>query len=292
MRLMRLCEVDIKMNMFLCIFFVVFFVFGYIKYLVIAFFVILLHEGAHVYMGNLLGYKINSIEIFPFGGVVRMEADIAINPQHEIMIAISGPILNLIMVFLGYYILNIFQLSNEKFLFFIYSNLSIGIFNLLPILPLDGGRIGRAYLAYFIGFKKSTKFVVILSKVISCVLFLYGCYAVKYNKFNIYILLLAIFLYIAAHKEYKMAAFIFIKEVTQKRQHLLCNGVLNTKYLIAVKNTPIKDVMNQFVPRKYHIVTVMDADCKIIGVLTENDVLNGLVKYGLNASLEKLLKSG
>ncbi|TCO79975.1 M50 family metallopeptidase [Marinisporobacter balticus] len=290
MRLMRLCGVDIKVNGLLGIIFFIFFIFGYVEDLLISFIVVLLHEGAHVFTAKLLGYNIDNIEIFPFGGVARIEETIATNPQHEIMIAVSGPILNLIIVFMSYYLMGIFLFSSEQFIFFVHVNLVIGIFNLFPIVPLDGGRIVRAYLAYFWGFKRGTKIVVILSKILSCLLFLWGCYGMQYNKLNIYFSCLAIFLYIAAHKEKKMAAFIFIKEITQKKQHLLENGVLSTRYLTAVKSTAIKDIMNQFIPRKYHIITVMDTRCNVIAVLTENEVLNGMVTYGLNASLEKLLK--
>ncbi|QZY56611.1 M50 family metallopeptidase [Crassaminicella profunda] len=289
MRLIKVYGVDVKVNVLLCIVFFIFFIFGYIENLIISFLVVLLHEGAHIFTAKLLGYRIEKVEIFPFGGVAAIEENLVMNPKHEILIAASGPVFNFIMVFIGYNIFNRFYLTVDGFVFFVHSNLIIGLFNLLPVIPLDGGRIVRAYLAYLIGFKQSTKTVVILSKVISIFLFIWGCYMIKFNKLNSYLLLLAIFLYIAAHKEQRVAAFIFMKEITQKKQHLLCNSVLSTKYLTAVKSASVKDVMNQFVPRKYHIITVMDTRCNVIGVLTENDVFNGMVKYGLHASLEKLL---
>ncbi|QXM05766.1 M50 family metallopeptidase [Crassaminicella indica] len=289
MRLMRVYGVDIKVNVLLCIIFFIFFIFGYIENLIISFLVVLLHEGAHVFVAKLFGYRIDKVEIFPFGGVAAIEENLVMYPKHEIIIAASGPIFNFIIVFISYNMLGSLYASFDGFVFFVYANLMIGLFNLLPVIPLDGGRMIRAYLAYLIGFKKATNIVVILSKGISCLLFLWGCYMIKFNKLNIYLPLLAIFLYTAAHKEQSIAAFIFIKEIAQKKQHLLCNGVLSTKYLTAVKSVSVKDVMNQFVPRKYHIITVVDTRCNVIGVLTENDIFNGMVQYGLNASLEKLL---
>lgn len=286
---MSIWGVDIKFNLLICIVFIVFFLFGYVENAVISFFVVLLHEGAHIMMAKILGYRIDSIEIFPFGGVARIEEAIAVNPQHEIMIAMIGPITNFITVFISYNLLNVLHISNELFAFFTYANLTIGIFNLLPIIPLDGGRVFRAYLAYLIGFKRATQIAVILAKIISVFLFLLGFYMMQYNQLNILVLFIAIFLYIAAHREHKMAVFIFMKEITQKNQHLLSEGVLKTKYLVAVKNTSAKDVMNQFLPRTYHIITVMDKGCKVIGVLTESELFDGVMEYGLNVSLEKLL---
>lgn len=291
MRIIRVCGVDIQINSFLCIVFIICFLFGYTENIVISFIVVLLHEGVHVFVARLLGYNIENIEVFPFGGVARIKENIAINPLHEILIAAAGPIFNLVVVFVIYNSMKILCIAHEGLSSFMYANLTIGLFNLVPIIPLDGGRIIRAYLAYFIGFKRAIKIVVIISKIMSVIFFLWGCYVAKYNKINIFVLLLSIFIFIAAHKEYKTAAFVFMKEISQKKEYLLYNGVLKTKNLVAIQTSFAKDVMDQFIPRKYHIITVLDKECNIVGVLTENDVFNGIVKYGMNVSLEKLLMS-
>ncbi|MBF8984308.1 M50 family metallopeptidase [Lutibacter sp. B2] len=291
MRGIRLCGMEIKINILLCIVFFICFILGYFNNILISFVVVILHEMMHTIVAKTLGYSIDNIEVFPFGGVARIKECISMNPTHEIMIALAGPIFNLVMAIISYNIFDLLSINNEMCIFFIYSNLGIGVFNLLPIIPLDGGRIIRAYFSYIIGLKKATKVVVIISKIMIAVLFLWGCYLIQYDKMNIFTLMLAVFLYIAADREYKMAPFIFMKEFTRKKQLLLCDEVLNAKNLVAIKNTSAKEVVNQFIPRKYHIVTVMDHNCNIIGLLTENDVLEGMMKYGLNVSLQKLLSS-
>ncbi len=290
MRLTRIMGVDIKINILLCFLFLFLFIFGYTENVLISFIVVLLHEFAHTIVAKMLRYKIENIELFPFGGVARIEESIAINPQHEVIIALAGPVFNFLLVIVGHQFL-VYAPNNEKLIFFIYTNLIIGIFNLIPILPLDGGRIIRAYLAFLIGVKRATKYAVRLSKIISVLLFLLGFYLIKYSPFNIFISLVAIFLFIAAKRENQMAVFIFLKEITQKKQYLLSQGVLNTKYLVAVKSTSAKDIMNQFIPRKYHIITVMDKNCSVLGILTESQILDGMIKYGMNVSLEKLLRT-
>ena len=244
MRLIRLWGVDVKINVFLCIIFLFLFFLGYIENLLISFIVVLLHEFAHTIMAKLLGYNIENIELFPFGGVARIEESIAINPQHEIMIALAGPFLNFVLVLISHQFSQLI-LSNDTIVFFIYTNLIIGIFNLIPVLPLDGGRIVRAYLAFLIGVKRATKYTVRLSKLLSILLFIWGCFIIQYNPLNVIMPLMAMFLFIAAHKEHQMAGFIFMKEITQKKQYLLSQGILNSKYLVAVKNTSAKDVLNQ-----------------------------------------------
>ncbi|WP_129596877.1 M50 family metallopeptidase [Anaerophilus nitritogenes] len=289
MRIIRIFGVDIKINPLLSIVFFVFFLLGYIENLIISLFIVLLHESAHMMVAKKFGYELSSIELFPFGGVAKVEGEVAIHPAHEIFIASAGPFLNLLMALLGYELYDIGKYTHELFVFFILSNFIIGTFNLIPILPLDGGRIVRAYCAYFIGIKKATKLVALLSKSISVIFFIIGILLYRYNPFNIYISCLAVFLYIAACKEYKMAAFIFMKEISLKKQHLLQRGIVHTKHLTALKNTPIQEVMNEFIPRKYYMVIVMDEKCNMIGMLTENDLFEGMIKYGVNTPLEKLL---
>ena len=291
MRLLRIWGIDIKINFLLCILFTIIFFTGYLENVLLSFLVVLLHEGAHTVIARLLNYKIENIEIFPFGGVARIEETIVLDPRHEMLIALAGPVFNFILVILAYQIDYFIQKPHELLNLFIYTNLIIGIFNLIPIIPLDGGRIIRAYLSFLIGVKRSTKIVVRISKVISVLLFLGGCFIIQFDILNIFIPILSVFLFIAAHREHQMAVFIFMKEITQKKQYLLAQGILNTKYLVAIKSTSLKDVMNQFIPRKYHVVTVMDQTCKIIGVITESEILDAMIKYGMNASLEKLLSN-
>ena len=289
MRLLRVWGIDIKINFLLCLLFIILFFTGYLENILLSFLVVLLHEGAHTVIARLLNYNIENIEIFPFGGVARVEETIALDPRHEMLIALAGPVFNFILVIVAFQIGQFIEKPHDLLNFFIYTNFIIGIFNLIPIIPLDGGRIIRAYLSFLVGVKRSTKIVVRFSKIFSVLLFIGGCFIIQYDILNIFIPILSIFLFIAAHREHQMAVFVFMKEITQKKQYLLAQGILNTKYLVAIKTTSLKEVMNQFVPRKYHVVTVMDQNCKVVGVITESEILEGMIKYGMNASLEKLL---
>ncbi|MFZ5969539.1 MAG: site-2 protease family protein [Bacillota bacterium] len=283
-------EMKIHPLFFLCFF--IFFIFGYGKTAAISFLVVLLHEGAHTLIAEILGYTIVCIEILPFGGVAKIQEFVGVNPRHEVLIAAAGPTMNFLLVLTAYYLGQIFHLYDSTYTYFLSANLVVGIFNLIPIMPLDGGRIIRAYLAYLIGLKHATRFVVALSKLFCCIIFVVGIYLIRYNYLNMLMSLTAIFLYIAACRESDMAAIVFMKEVIEKKQFLLAKGILDTKTLVALESTTLNEVLNRFIPRKYHIITVMDKDCNIKGVITEKDVLEGMMNYGINVPLEKLLRNG
>lgn len=279
----------IKVNILFLILLIILFYYGYIEYAFISFSIVIIHEMSHSIVSILLGYKIEDIEIFPFGGVVKLDKLIGVNPNHEILIAGAGPLSNIIMALTSYLIVVKYSLNNDLILYFIYANIIITITNLLPILPLDGGRIVRAYLSFLIGMKASTKVIIFISKIVSCALFVSGIILFKYNKLNIFISFVAIFLYVSVKREKEMAVFIFMNEIIEKKQYLFKKGVLRTKQLVALKNASIKSVIYKFRPQKYHIVTVLDGNCNVIGVLTESEIIEGILKYGLHARIEKLL---
>ena len=113
-----------------------------------------LHELGHMLAGILLGFKPNSIEIMPVGLSIGFESKLenynkkikngTLMTLKKIIIAVSGPLINLIFIVLfTLFDFNCFNIDRELI---IYSNILILIFNLIPIYPLDGGRITKGIL--------------------------------------------------------------------------------------------------------------------------------------------------
>lgn len=102
---------------------------GYIKYLIFYLMIIFTHEIGHLILIKLLKYKINKINIYPFGGIIETNININIKSIHLFLISISGVLFQIILFVL---------IKNPIFL---KLNLYIIIYNLLPIYPLDGYKI-------------------------------------------------------------------------------------------------------------------------------------------------------
>lgn len=144
---------------------------------------ILIHELGHSLTGIILGYKLNRIEIYPYGGCSKLEYDINIPLKNEILILIMGPIFQLIYVFI-IYTLNI-NVSNSFYIF----NKIILLFNLLPIYPLDGGKIINIVLNYFFSYYNSLKITIYFSYILFLLLsfFLIN----NYHNLTIYLIILS-----------------------------------------------------------------------------------------------------
>ncbi|MBN2497813.1 MAG: M50 family metallopeptidase [Deltaproteobacteria bacterium] len=114
---------------------------------------VLVHELGHALVARSKGLPISDISLYPFGGMARMLAA----PQRsgdEIAIAAAGPAVSFA---LGACLWILSAVSGQVVLWWMAEmNLVLGAFNLLPALPMDGGRILRALLARRMGYYRST----------------------------------------------------------------------------------------------------------------------------------------
>jgi Zn-dependent protease len=140
---------------------------------------VLLHEYGHAFMARAVGVKTEKIVLFPLGGGAFMEK-MPEEPGKEILIAVAGPLVNVLLAVVAAPFIWSEAQSNRKamllhmidpesnvsffgvgpldyfivLLFLI--NLLLAFFNLLPAYPLDGGRIFRAVLSWFLGRTRAT----------------------------------------------------------------------------------------------------------------------------------------
>jgi Zn-dependent protease/predicted transcriptional regulator len=110
---------------------------------------ILLHELAHALVSNRLGVEVKRITLFIFGGVAQLSAEPA-DPRTELEIALAGPLtsLGLGLVFgaaaWGLGEAGALEAASAGARYLAYANVAVALFNSLPGLPLDGGRIARS----------------------------------------------------------------------------------------------------------------------------------------------------
>lgn len=119
------------------------------------FLMILVHEGGHIMVANSYGVKIEKIIIYPFGIVADLANMDDYSTKIEWLIACAGPLFQVGMFILmnicyQYQYLSLHQLNYLQML-----NVQLAIFNLLPIFPLDGGRMMRSLFHHFFPYKQA-----------------------------------------------------------------------------------------------------------------------------------------
>ena len=197
-------RIDLKILFFLALFYFTNQIKTYLLVLGFSFF----HELAHMLVGVLLGFKPQSIGIMPFGfcmSLIPKKEDVETIIKKSnlvelkyIYVAIAGPFFNLVIATIFSYIG--LKINNELVELITYSNLLIFFFNLLPIYPLDGGRVIYSVLKINKGSLVAKKIMNIIKKITIILLTIISSIAILYLK-NIAILFIIIYLWILVWKE-------------------------------------------------------------------------------------------
>ena len=196
-------------------------------------------------MAYLLGIKINEIYIYPLGGISKFNMDLNISIKKELLILINGPLFQCLA-----YLLLLIIMPTKKELINIY-HYSILMFNLLPIYPLDGGKLVKLLLNKIISYKSSLKIVINLSYLVTIILLLI-------NKKNISIFIMISLLLILITKEKNKIDYIYNKYLLERylnhynfKSNKIINNINNLyrdkTHLIHINNkyTTEKDYLNE-----------------------------------------------
>lgn len=279
----------IRINRYFIIFLCISFAAGYLKEMLLLFLFVMLHELCHVLTALFFKLKIRSIEIFPFGGVARIDGLEGLGLSKEVMISIAGPAFNVVSAIAIFYI-DKAGIYVPNFRYMMDINIALAFFNLMPGLPLDGGRILRAVFCYFIGYKKSTKVLVISGKAISVLLAAYGIAAYAYGEINFSLIVIPVFIFIFASREENDIMYAVIKDVINKKQYFKSKGIMETVEISAYEDACAREVLKHFDLNRYHIVVVINSDMEVKSVLTESQVFNGLSVHGSDITIGQLCR--
>ncbi|HHV61793.1 MAG TPA: peptidase M50 [Firmicutes bacterium] len=291
MVLARAFGVRIILNNFFLLLLVVYAFLGLLPEIIILFSIVVLHEITHIIVATGLGLKVREIELLPVGGVARFEDLIELDPSVEARVAMAGPVNNLILAVIVFILSRDGALDPDLASFIIQGNLAVGIFNLLPILPLDGGRIFRAILAGRMGYKRATDLTIILGRGLALLMATGGAVGAYLGRCNIIVAVLAVFLYVSAARERLTTAYVIMRQLARRKSDLMSRGVMPAHDLVAMGDVPLKEVMRNFLPGRYHRVIVLNERWVPMGTLTEDDIIDGLVEYGIDAPVASLLRA-
>lgn len=288
MRIGKIFGVRIVLNPFFLLMLFGFGIAGLLPQALILFGIVLIHETAHMAVARGYGLKVEEIELLPFGGVARIEEMIEFDPAVERTVALAGPLTNLFLAGISLLLLVYAVFPRETGIRLIQDNLLMASFNCIPALPLDGGRVYRARLARKIGYRRATERAASLGQILALVFAIFGLVGLYMGYLNLTLILLAFFVFYAARKEKNLAAYAFIRYLTQKKDELRRNGVLPAEQLVASADLPVREIIKYFVPKRYHLVLLTNQNYEIIGLVTEIEIINALFDRGMETPLRDL----
>jgi len=156
---------------------VTYWVLGFIA-AVLLFVSVLLHELAHSLVARARGLPVKNITLYIFGGVSNIEKEPG-SPGIEFQIAVVGPLTSLligVLAFVLFFLLGQYSPALGAILWYLgLANILLGIFNLIPGFPLDGGRVLRSIVWKIDGnLRRATRIVTVVGQIIAYLFILAG----------------------------------------------------------------------------------------------------------------------
>ena len=263
---------------------------AYLIFWILLFLFVLIHEFSHSLTAKHYNVKVSKIVLLPIGGMSVMDLD-NIKPKNEFLIALAGPMANIVigLLFLPALLLPHNNALYITALLLIEINLVLGLFNLIPGFPIDGGRILRSYLQQRMDHLRATELAVKASKITLAVflaiafffsLFWKG-YSITYREFLVlYDLIIAMFLYEGSQAELRSAY------ITKYAAKITVESAMTKKFLLIPKSTTLPSLYNKLI--KTHIPLVVFWEGSAVKAVTKWSA-GGYLKKGRNAASAPLL---
>ncbi len=246
----------------------------------------LLHESAHLWMGFHLGISFSGIALLPFGVCARLKDPIIQSPGKEILVSLAGPLFSLILGF--FFRALLLPFPSDLLRYAMLSSFSLGFLNLLPCLPLDGGRVLRALLTLGSDAISAWQTVARISKVFVIALLGISIYLLLTSSFQFSLVLIGIFLLGNLVCEDRSITHQALRELLYYKEKPAQDVFTCTSLLSAYQDFPARKLLRKLSYHKYYTVQVLDKTQTPIKTLTESQIIDALLTKGIRITLGEI----
>ena len=243
------------------------------------FLALILHETAHALMARARGFVVKRVVLLPFGAMMSVEE--RFDRTSSVAVGLAGPVANLLVALLTLGVWWLFPAVYSLTLPFLYANLSLGLFNLLPVYPLDGSRVALGLCKNRMRAVKGLQIAGIVVSVALFALFITSAFF----KFNFTLGIVAVFLFYGAAFGTKEEMYVGILDNASKNYAL---GV-QQKRVRVLGATPIVRLYHHISSACETVFEVLDEGGKTLAVLDEAGLKRIAVKRKLSTPIGECL---
>lgn len=253
-----------------------------------------LHELGHSLVARAYGIPVKDITLTPIGGIAQLGARPK-TPGQEFLIALAGPAVNIVLVVLigglsmfafGVDDLRLALLNAHReaptlltlLVMVIVSNAGLAVFNLIPALPMDGGRIFRAVLAWFVGQEKGTRWAAFVGRV-----FAVGFIAIGGATQNYTLMLIGVFVFVSAGAEVRSV------QMDRALEGIRAKDAINPYAPRFLPATTLGEAMQALVYTPYSSFAVEHFG-RLVGVVSRDELLRAANELGAAGYIAGIMK--
>jgi Zn-dependent protease len=252
--------------------------FAGVTFVLALFAIVVLHELGHALTARRFGIRTRNITLLPIGGVAHLER-MPERPAQELLVAVAGPLVNVLLAALLLTLLLAtggslappeggLVAAGPTLSGLLWVNVSLAAFNLLPAFPMDGGRALRAALALRIDRVRATRIAAGIGQACALAFGLLGLLA------NPLLVLIAVFVWVGAAAEANAV------ETRAALADVRVESAMNVDFRVLSPRDSLGDASRALLAGAQVDFPVVDAAEKLVGVLTRADLIRGLSEKG------------
>ena len=233
---------------------------------------VLIHELAHSLVALKQGEEVRSITLFILGGVAEIK-DEPRKPSREFYMALVGPLssLGIALVFLAlwYWLRTISQPLAALCRYLALINLILGIFNLIPGFPMDGGRILRAVVWKITGnLRRATRVASVTGQAVAFLMIVFGMWQILRGFFfnGMWIALIGWFIHSAATRGYQQ---VLMKDMLKD---LRAKDLMNRDFETVSTNLSVQELVEDYVLKKKERAFLVSDAGDLQGIVCLEDI--------------------
>src|SRR5690606_26898705 len=249
---------------------------------------VLLHEFGHALAARRYGIRTPDITLLPIGGVARLER-LPERPVEELVVALAGPAVNVVIAAVLYAVLlalgqpnplSEFQIIGGNLMAqLLVTNLWLALFNLVPAFPMDGGRVLRALLATWLGHARATQAAAAVGQAFALLFVMAGF------LFNPMLIFIGLFIYLGAAGEASTA------QLRDFAESMPVTGVMVTDVRVLHREALLAEAVEALLRGSQKEFPVVDALGRVAGILCREDMIRALRTHGPNVPVHQVMQA-
>ncbi len=242
-----------------------------------------LHELSHLLTARGLGYRVRSLELWPFGAALAMDGGAGSLP-----VALAGPLGSLVAAGMSLLSLRLLPPAEGVMEPFFLLNLTVGAANLLPAEPLDGGRALAALLSRPLGIRRAHRFTAWTGLLLGGGLLGLGVYGAFLGVGSETALLFAAFLLFSGLRTL-LGEDKALEGLLDRQTDLRAGRPVEVREAALYADRTAGEALRSLRRGRYTLIRVVGPGDRLLGTLDEGALLEGLLKRGEGVTLRELV---
>lgn len=250
---------------------------GYFLEAITLFSIVLVHELGHLAAASGFGWRVREVQLLPFGGVLVVDELGSVPTWEELVVSLAGPLQHVWLIALALLMKWLDVGTASWWDYFIEANIMIGLFNLLPVMPLDGGKVMQSLLGYLLSYHNTILYSVWISMFLSLGIIVMAIIQLISGQLPLNILVIGIFLLVSNWYAYRQLPYHFFRFLIGRGSRvslLLSRGTL-AQPIVITKHRTMADTLKLFMREKYHLIYIVNETGRIQAILPEQQLVSG-----------------